>query len=427
MALNIFLGAGDVQGPVRIPSSLAIGANTSVNVPHTLAVNLDPDVPLVVNKDGTVNLRLKNGLSDIFVNGMSLATQIGAASLSDYSAVEVHPTNEDMAAGTVDTETGIAYNVSVPAQMTACFRIRSMHPLARQNVVVDWGDGTIFDLASMTSRNTAYTDSVLGDPLNSPDGVYDPGLDTDGETNIELAHRYAEPGRYIVKILGNTYWGFRFGQFAKYNLVSRIWDSDLPVASCVMDMATCAGGSLRLQQVCIPNYYNLQNIINASGAFQNCKNLKYAVGFSGDFSSIINGVDSDKVNWSMNNKLIFRGSVYAAQNMFLNCSGLELCDCTLPKSTTNLAAGRPTMFKGCSSLRTDVLKLIPDGGFSDHIVNLTEAFSGCLNLRCSNFDRLAERLWGDTSVKWTSGKCFYNCTNLFNTEGCNIPDNWRNA
>ena len=97
----------------------------------------------------------------------------------------------------------------------------------------------------------------------------------------------------------------RFGNHAN-PIVSRVFDDDLPLASCVKNISTFAGatnGSYngRLLRVDIPEMFDMKNVQRAMSLFTNCQNLK-------KFSC-----------W----KAAFNRSFESINNMFQNCVNLE--------------------------------------------------------------------------------------------------------
>lgn len=173
--------------------------------------------------------------------------------------------------------------------MTHKFRIRS--DIAKQNndVVVDWGDGSTTALADLSDSS-----------------IEDKDWETDGELIYSLAHTYKTAGRYIVAIHGKDYWGLNHASETT-SILSRIFDKDLPLASCVTNLASGARSN-RLLKVHFPTGLDLfTKIHNASSLFLDCRNLV----------SVTN----------MQTKFRYTRHV---QNMFRGCVNMTTCDFQLP-------------------------------------------------------------------------------------------------
>ena len=95
---------------------------------------------------------------------------------AEVTKFEVYATDTDIAAGTVDADTGLAYAVDVSAGMTHTFKLRSDTPQAKQDVVIDWGDETTSSL-----RNGDF------------DSLDDSEYAENGELVYIVSHEYTEP------------------------------------------------------------------------------------------------------------------------------------------------------------------------------------------------------------------------------------------
>ena len=312
--------------------------------------------------------------------------------VNEYTAFEVHPTNTTIPAGVLDEDTGLAYKVSVPPQMTEVFNIRTMQPLNMSNVIIDWGDDTITKLNEEESKSWS-------DIAGEEDGVHQYFMEEKEYMNY-CWHTYETPGKYIIKIYGNTYWGLR-SELPEYCLTSRVFDCDLPLARWCTDLCNFAKGSLRLQQIYAPNYYWLRSVQNTTHSFQNCYNLLKVQNFR-------------KLPWCNNS--------YAINSAFQGCNNLEFSDMKIPSSNNTLSSGWHDFYNGCSNLDVDVLTLLPDNGFGGRYVNMSNVFLNCAKLKCSNYEKLAEILWDDTHIIWkNTNNCFSGCSSLDLTK---IPVAW---
>ena len=312
---------------------------------------------------------------------------------NEYTAFEVYPTKSTIAAGTIDPVTNIAYAVTAPASSAQVIQIRTMNLKEEQNVKIEWGDG------ATTVLKTA--DSITKSQVGKREGVFYDTMTSEKETMAYCSHLYSTEGRFIVKIWGNTYWGIR-NDYPNYNLISRVFDTDLPVNPCVVDICNMLNGSLKLQKVQVPKYYEgIRNITNTTTLFQNCYNLISATGFR---------------------RFIFTNTPYAPNSMFRGCSNLETSDVRLSQSSVEYTSANGEFYKGCAKLTTDLVNLLPSGGFTGRIVAMRETFRGCTSLTCSNWTTVANILWDDTSKIWVStANCFSDCSEEFRE---NIPEEW---
>lgn len=311
--------------------------------------------------------------------------------INEYTAFEVYANDEPIHAGTVDPVTNIAYEVDVPIQMTQLIQLRDMRPKDHQNVIIDWGDGTIINFSEC--EDDGY------DKVGQGTGYCEYG-EGENEYMHFCWHTYSEPGRYIVKVYGNTYWGLRC-DYPQYNLISRVFDWDLPLARWCVNICNYARGSLKLQQINLPNYYNISHIQNTTHAFENCFNLVKVKNFR-------------KNQWNTNS--------YAINSIFQNCNNLKTSDMRIAGGGPIPATCNYHFYAHCRNLETDVLNLLPDCGFSGRIINMEYVFYNCDKLTCSDYNKLAEMLWDDNTVKWlnTSG-CFTGCSSL---DLSKIPTSW---
>lgn len=312
---------------------------------------------------------------------------------NEYTAFEVHPTKNIIAAGAIDPITNLAYAVTVPACSAQVIQIRTMNLKDEQNVKIEWGDG------ATTVIRTA--DAITKEQVGKKEGVFYDEMTSEKETMAYCSHLYNAEGRYIVKIWGNTYWGVR-NDYPTYNLISRIFDSDLPINPCVVDFCNIANGTIRLQKIQVPKYYEgIRNIQNTTNMFQNCYNLISATGFK---------------------RFIFSNTPYAPNSMFNGCSNLETCDVRLSQSSVEYASANGNFYKGCAKLTTDLVNLLPSSGFQGRIVSMNSVFNGCTSLTCSDWTTVGNILWDDTTKIWkNTSACFAGCSEAFRE---NIPEEW---
>lgn len=285
-----------------------------------------------------------------------------------------------------------AFEVTATASRnTHSFYIRTSSTQGRNRCFVDWGDGTRTNLSSTTDVSE---DSYYRSTKNKTDadlsGAYIDSTETlnkMNEYNVSMVHQYENPGKYIVTIYGDDYWGLMSQKIAGQNIISRVFDEDLPLNPCVRNLATWCISADMITSVYIPNYYDTTNVINWTGCFQNCTGLTSF--YAGD-----------------KNKLFTR-VMYACAQFFSGCTNLKNTNVDLPVLITN--QNYTEFYNGCSKLEENISTLIPASGLQCMCPNLTNAFKGCTKLtgNCSTVKHL---LWESPtySAKWTTTGCFTN-------------------
>lgn len=304
------------------------------------------------------------------------------------------PNDTQIAAGTTDSYTQLEYKVDIPVQMTEMFSVRSAQSLEQQNVIIDWGDNTVTVLKDQVSVETQ--DLIA----TTDDGVYQ-SVEDDREYEHFCWHKYAAPGKYIVKVYGNTYWGLRNKSHSQYNLISRLFDHDLPLAKCCVNISHIGYHALRLQKLSPQPYFNMTFIENMAFAFDGCTNLLEVKNFE-KLPSMCNPV--------------------AVNNVFANCTNLTTSDMRLHPSATRYKNNWESFYKNCSNLAVDVLNLLPANGFSGKYVSAPEIFQNCAKLTCSDYNKLANILWNDGHIIWSNpARVFTGCSSL---NLAKIPKSW---
>lgn len=227
------------------------------------------------------------------------------AAEQEYTALEVHPTDTEISAGTIDEVTGLEYKVAVPAQMTCKFTVRSDGPKAYDGFRIDWGDGTSSTLEDAEKRS--------GDKAT-------------------FAHTYSASGRYIVKFYGQIY-GFINEKISDYNLISRIWDGDLPIAHGCYCWKQICDGAIRLQKVYIPKSFKWPS--ENLGLYQSFRNAQNLISFENYAPTPF---------------------CHSMQEMFKGCLNMTTCKMEYERfGIWKSVDGRYSdMFNGCSSLTTPV-------------------------------------------------------------------------
>lgn len=302
--------------------------------------------------------------------------------ISDYTAFEVYATDTEIAAGSVDDVTGLTYAEAVPAGMTHHFALRTdvaASKAAEADVVVDWGDGV---------RET-FADAY---------GVDTQDWESDREVIYRMRHTYAAPGRYIVTISGKDYWNFcspvedvGSGEY----ILSRVFDVDLPVASCVTNLTMACRWAQKLLRVRIPTGLDLfANRHNVTFLFKGCRNLVEAIG--------------------MKTKFRYARDVSC---MFEDCDNLTTTDFELPVEVLK-PTGYQRVYFGCGKLAVDINTLLPKTGFANRKVDLYSTFYNCAALTGTV---PADILWRDSSKLWSAEAAFGGCSDAIRAQ---VPTSW---
>lgn len=301
--------------------------------------------------------------------------------LADYTAFEVYPTNAVISAGTIDEVTGLTYTHDVPADMKHTFQVRSSTPEDTCDVVIDWGDGTSSSVSK--KEYTAYDTSELV---------------SDTEVNYQFQHTYSTPGRYIVKIFGHDYFGFRAidNNAGTRSIMSRCLDYDLPIASCVTNLSRAFSCTDKLLKVKIATVNDLYSRIN---------NASYAFAYNSNLISCTN----------MKTMFQYTRTVLG---MFQEDESLRECDMKLPAIVGEIA-GYSEVFFGCSALEVDIANFFPKNGFVGPNVYLDRTFNGCAKLTGT---LPANMLWKSAHIRWINTRStFAGCSDAIRAQ---VPVSW---
>lgn len=230
--------------------------------------------------------------------------------------------------------------------------LRSANPVEGNDVVIDWGDGTVEAIS---------------------DGKYA----WKSEKQYDLEHDYASSitsanQRFIVKIYGKNYYTFRHNSYPDNNLISRIFDKDLPLATHIGTLASTCLGAKRLLKVKFPSYTApYSDIYIWSSTFKNCKNIISITGFEDIYLK--------------SNSLI--------EGTFEGCSSLIETDFIIPPKANIIY----TTFRGCTNLAVDINTLIPKNGFSSTNIEIAGLFN---NASMLSGNVPADKLWNDKNITW---------------------------
>ena len=156
------------------------------------------------------------------------------------------------------------YLVDVPAKSFCKNRFYSYAKTREEcDIVIDWGDGTVSRVADLDDNSCTLT--YHGEAY--------------GYSSVYVSHTYSDEdcgNKYIVKIYGKDYFMLRAGNAEANNIVCRVFDSDLPMSSNIMNISSCFRNSLRIFKVVVPyGYKPLNTNVNITGLFWGCKNLRY--------------------------------------------------------------------------------------------------------------------------------------------------------
>ena len=304
--------------------------------------------------------------------------------------------------GDLNEKTGYKYKKSLPYTeatgegFTEKFILRTTTLQENQDIIVDWGDGTFSnvkngDFESVSSSGFDYT---MSHTYTQPTEFDKEILDLSNTTI-----KYRKTKRYIIKIYGKQYYGFKYTYIEPYNLMCRCLDWDLPIASHFTNLASFCYGAKGLQVVAVPEYTTyLKNVINFSSMFDgsppnNCSNLISVTGF---------GKNDNDIN-------------YACNYMFNDCHNLSVCDFILPNLNTGSMSN---IFNNCSSLIVDINSLIPKQGFLHKEINVEKLF----NSTAISGTVPANLLWNDSNITWkNTSNTFSNCSNEIRAQ---VPVSW---
>lgn len=278
---------------------------------------------------------------------------------NDYTAWQVYANDTAIQVGENAILGGYVSN-PIPMKMTQGFYVRSDYPYSTSDVIVDWGDGNISRISE-----GEYTKRIV----RSEDFAY------------YMQHTYTTSGKYIIKIMGKDY--FALSHYLTLydktldnskNLVCRVLDEDLPIASHLVNLSNLFCMSDRLLNVNCPHRSMINQVTNMSWMFKACKNLLSVTGF-------------DRPYATMN----------SISRMFASNANMVTCDMVLPISMTD-AKGYERVFDSCTSWQGDIATVIPPLGFVNQNVDVREIFKNCVSLTGTI---PASSLWERVDKDWT--------------------------
>ena len=219
-------------------------------------------------------------------------------------------------------------------------------------MIIDWGDGVVDSI-----KNGNYVSHSKG-------------------KSYELAHDYASTmttntQKFIVKIYGKNYYTFRNNSYKKNNLMSRLFEADLPIASHIRNFASMAIGATRLLKVQFPHStVPFTDVFNWSSCFTGCTNLISVTGFEDIHireDAILNGIFQE--------------------------SGLVTTDFVFPTGITKML----NTFTTCTSLEMNIEDLFPEEGFGAAKIDIRSPFHANYKLQGTV---PAHILWANKLTKW---------------------------
>lgn len=325
--------------------------------------------------------------------------------IKDYSAFEVFAHDYEIPVGECE-ELGGYVNYSIPASVTNKFMLRTIGDIELNDVVIDWGDGTI----STISKNE-YEDIVdyPADSYKRKDLLISHTYDVSNYPLTSDSSKHSH--KFIVKIFGKKYCTFRhhISNFnnpetnaaysnvdGKFNLVSRVFDTDLPIASFINDFASTFVGSQRLLNVVVDLNNNIKKANGATSLFADCKNLLK-----------VNGLEF------LSHSRIVYGS------MFYRCYSLQECDLIITNPNDTIQG----LFYDCRNLILDLYQLLSRLNVSGNLtISVLHSFNKCVKFTCSDYEKLGKLLWNNKNITWlNTSETFVGCSTELRS---NIPVSW---
>lgn len=304
---------------------------------------------------------------------------------SSCTAFEVMPNKKAIPAETIDNQEGIGklmgiegyvgttiekedgevkpavYSIEVPACTVHKMSLKSLQAPANCDVVIDWGDGKIDRIKDEKyDASTTVEYNVAGE-------VYTISHDYNYKNAMAFNSQ-----KYIVRVFGKDYYSIRHNESNGNNLMSRIFENDLPVADHITNLASFAAYATRLLKVKLGHSTDVFiKAYNWSSVVDSCSNLISFTGF--------------KKNVLRHNCII--------TSLFHECVSLEETDFVIPQGVSAIGS----VFENCGKLAKKIEDLIPAGGFSSKSIILYQTFwkAGALI-----GDVPTKYLFGDPNITW---------------------------
>ena len=283
---------------------------------------------------------------------------------NNVTKFQVYANSEIIPAGSSIPELSKNYTTSVeiPVGMTHEFKLDLIGSYTQSDVIISWGDDIITEVATCTSNT--------------------------------FSHTYTKTGKYLVTISGEKYCRIR-STSAEKNLICRIFEHDLPTTAKLRKASSLCANAMRLIEVDCTYNDTFKKLTNCPYLFQNCQNLKKAVGFPN-----IQYLES-------------------TEGIFSSCHNLTTTDFRLPEYSGNYTA----VFAACYELTTAIDDLLPIGGFSPNTINLTGTFTGLAKSKINNVEIINSKLFKNKNLKFVGTLSQYFETEYFGPGGITIKTN----
>lgn len=305
------------------------------------------------NRLNSLNQTVTEVNNKVYRNETYLSAKL--LNMFDYTAFEVFAHDYVIPSGEVCNELGGLIAYEIPSSLTEEFIIYSSSILNPQEVVVDFGDGVAIDLVDITTNPTKTTYGY----------------------QYLISHTYESNGKYIIKVIGRKCDRIQSGSTIANNLICRVFEIDLPIASQLNVFSSFLKSNQHLVNVDILNSNFEKQAIGTGLMFNGCKNLRQVTGF-------------------LNNN-----SIDMCNNMFAGCSALLYTDFRIPPIISSAAS----IFHACQKLAVNVNDLLPRCGFVPYqTINLEKWFTGCKALT-GTFDSsglldVRKKLWDNSDIDW---------------------------
>lgn len=213
---------------------------------------------------------LNGAVGDINIENI----QVSLVDPGEYTAFEVTAGLTPIVDGIEDAMThGFQMKTS---RQSVGVQLGDTSSIGSYDVVVDWGDGTVTNVSDMTLLGDSDTNDNLNKLKWSDDDASYGYTYADQTLRSYYAHTYTTPGKYIVKILGTTYFHLRHnsGWQKTHNLISRCLEYDLPLYRGLKRIQGAFGYCPQLTDIKCPSYYRWPDeLIDCTSAFEGCENL----------------------------------------------------------------------------------------------------------------------------------------------------------
>ncbi len=165
---------------------------------------------------------------------------INLLDFTDHTAFDVYVSKDTIPVGTIingvvlENEVGGSYLKHTGSKVYGnyhAFLIRYKKSRTEHDVIVDWGDGTVEKLSDISEESPK---------LEQTPGTY--FSYNDSEWRYVMCHNYKDAGQYTVRVFGKCYDGLvsfiSNAKFGETNRICRIFESDLPIASHILNISS---------------------------------------------------------------------------------------------------------------------------------------------------------------------------------------------